>query len=127
MIADIKQWINQSDYDLKTAVAMQKSGRYLYVLFCCQQAIEKRLKGLVIKQAREMPPRTHDLLRLVGTARIELSGEQELFLRQLGNYYIETRYPEEMQELASKATRKLAHTYLVKTKGFIKWLDQLLK
>ena len=106
---------------------MQKSGRYLYVLFCCQQAIEKRLKGLVIKQTKEMPPRTHDLLRLVGIAKIELSGEQELFLRQLGNYYIETRYPEEMQELVSKATRKLAHTYLAKTKGFIKWLDQVLK
>ena len=127
MIKDIQQWIKQSDYDLETAVAMQKAGRYLYVLFCCQQAVEKRLKGLVIQETHEMVPRTHDLLRLTGLAKMELSEKEELFLRQLCNYYIETRYPEEMMELARKATRKLSAAYLAKTQETIKWLDQLLK
>jgi HEPN domain-containing protein len=124
---DIQQWIKQSDYDFATAAAMQKSRRYLYVLFCCQQAVEKRLKGLVIKCTNEMPPRTHDLLRLTGLAKIELTEEQELFLRHLCNYYIECRYPEEMQELARQASRKLADTYLNKTKEILKWLNLLLK
>ena len=105
----------------------KKTGRYLYVLFCCQQAVEKLLKGLVIKHTNEMAPRTHDLLRLTGLAKIELSEEQELFLRQLCNYYIETRYPEEMQELARKVTPRIAYDYLNKTKEVLKWLARLLK
>ena len=127
MDKDIRHWVEQSKYDYKTAASMQKTGRYLYVLFCCQQAVEKLLKGLVIKHTNEMAPRTHDLLRLTGLAKIELSEEQELFLRQLCNYYIETRYPEEMQELARKVTRRIAYDYLNKTKEVLKWLARLLK
>lgn len=37
---DILEWVKLSIYDLETALAMQKAGRYLYVLFCCQQAVE---------------------------------------------------------------------------------------
>ena len=33
-------WVDQAQYDLETAHAMLASGRYLYVLFCCQQAVE---------------------------------------------------------------------------------------
>ena len=127
MNKDIQKWVEQSDYDFATAQAMQKSKRYLYVLFCCQQAIEKRMKGLVIKRTNEMPPKTHDLLRLAGLAKLELSEEQELFLRRLCNYYIECRYPEEVQDLARQAHHELARDYLKQTKELLKWLDLLLK
>lgn len=123
----VAEWIEISDYDLATAEAMLDSGRYLYVLFCCQQAIEKRLKALIVKRTQQMPARTHDLLRLASDAKIELSSEQEFFLRRLGQYYIETRYPEELWELAKRAGRDLAESYLTKTQEAIAWFDQTLK
>ena len=49
-------WIEQSTYDLETARAMLTSGRYLYVLFCCQQAVEKTLKALIVHRTGEFPP-----------------------------------------------------------------------
>ena len=61
---DISEWIKTSDYDLDTAQAMQRAGRYLYVLFLCPQAIEKRLKAVVINVTDEFPRKTHDLIRL---------------------------------------------------------------
>lgn len=39
----VKYWIDLSDYDLDTALAMHKSRRYLYVGFMCHQTIEKIL------------------------------------------------------------------------------------
>lgn len=39
----------QAEYDLETARAMLDAGRFLYILFCCQQAIAKALKALIIR------------------------------------------------------------------------------
>lgn len=124
---DILEWIKLSDYDLETARAMQKTGRYLYVLFCCQQAVEKRLKATVIDRTGEFPPKTHDLIRLMELAKISLAAKQQLFLRKLAAYYIETRYPEEEKELSKKVTRALAGVYLKNSVEVIKCIDQLLK
>jgi HEPN domain-containing protein len=121
-----KSWLEASDYDLETARAMFESGRYLYVLFCCQQSIEKRLKALVSRITNEMPPRTHDLSRLANVAGLHPSQQQDLFLRRLAQYYIESRYPDEMQLLQETADRKLAAQYLEETGEVTKWLDHLL-
>lgn len=124
---DILEWIKLSDYDLETARAMQKTGRYLYVLFCCQQAIEKRLKAALINITDEFPPKTHDLIKLIELTKIALTAEQRLFLRKLTAYYIETRYPEEVKELSKKVTKVLANTYLKDSEEAIKCIDQHLK
>lgn len=124
---DVLQWVKLSDYDIETAKAMQKTGRYLYVLFCCQQAIEKRLKALVVNATDNFPPKSHDLIRLAELAKICLTPKQGLFLRKLTNYYIETRYPEEMQELSKKVTKTLSSRYLLETQEVIRCLDQPLK
>ncbi|MFH0800728.1 MAG: HEPN domain-containing protein [Pseudomonadota bacterium] len=124
---DSKQWIDLSDYDLETAKAMLSSKRYLYVLFCCQQSMEKRLKGMVVQTTGEFPPRTHDLLKLSVLARVSLDTATETFLRRLTNYYIGTRYPEEVSELAKQVDKTLAKEYFERTKEIIKWLGGLRK
>lgn len=61
---DIKPWIEVSRYDLDTAKAMLRSRRYLYVLFICQQSLEKLFKAYVTAKTGEFPPRIHNLVRL---------------------------------------------------------------
>ena len=124
---DVQKWIELSDYDLATAEAMLTSKRYLYVLFCCQQTVEKRLNGLIVRETGSFPPRTHDLVRLAGLAKISLDEDREAFMRRLTNYYIGTRYPEEVSELARGADNTLAKTYFEKTKEIVRWCDTLLK
>jgi len=58
-------WVDIANYDLETAEAMLKSKRYLYVGFMCHQAIEKMLKAIYSYKIQEMPPRIHNLARLV--------------------------------------------------------------
>ncbi len=74
-----------------------------------------------------MPPRTHDLVRLLQLTPAHVSEEQELFLRRLGQYYIETRYPDEMRALVRDVEKPLAEKYLKRSQEVISWLDRLLK
>lgn len=55
MNPDATKWVDLAGYDLATAEAMLASGRYLYVLFCSQQAIEKRIKARLVEQTGEFP------------------------------------------------------------------------
>ena len=74
----VSYWRDMSDYDFETAVAMQKTGRYLYVGFMCHQTIEKILKACCYKMTNETPPYTHSLSRLAEKSGLlnELSEDQ---------------------------------------------------
>ncbi len=78
-VKDARAWIEASRYDLATAQAMLGARRYLYVLFMCQQSLEKLLKACVIARRGVFPPRIHDLLRLEGVAEMGLSAEEKAF------------------------------------------------
>jgi HEPN domain-containing protein len=56
-----EHWLDIAQYDLETACAMFTSGRWLYVVFMCQQAIEKLCKGLYLLYIDDNTPRIHDI------------------------------------------------------------------
>ncbi len=95
MKPDVKHWIDLSKYDVDTAKAMLESKRYLYVLFTCQQSVEKMLKALIVKNTKSFPPKIHDLVKLLNLAGIDADKEEKEFLAKLNYYYLETRYPRE--------------------------------
>jgi HEPN domain-containing protein len=116
-------WLDQSAYDLETAEAMLKSGRYLYVLFCCQQAVEKKLKALSMKRTNAFPPRLHQLTRLAEAAGCALNEKQEDFLRELSSYYVQSRYPEEIATMGKDVDLGLAEDILKKTREVLQCLQ----
>lgn len=124
MHEDAKYWLNLAKYDLDTAEAMFKTGRYLYVLFTCQQAVEKTLKGLIVQKTNQFPPRIHDLLKLANLAQVQLSNEQAQFLSKLSFYYLETRYPEQITDLAKSIKKQTAEFFLEKTREQVQWLTE---
>lgn len=117
-----RQWAERAWYDLDTAEAMFKAGRYLYVLFCCQQAAEKMLKSVIVRRANELPPRIHQLARLAEVARVAVEEKQIDFLRELSGYYIPSRYPEEATDLAFDVKQQEARRVLDQSREFIQWV-----
>lgn len=87
-VKDVKSWVDASRYDLETARAMLQARRYLYVLFKCQQALEKLLKAHVTARTAKFPPRIHSLLRLIELAVLKISPEEKTLLERLSLYYI---------------------------------------
>jgi len=122
-----RQWSERARYDLDTAEAMLKAGRHLYVLFCCQQAVEKALKAVIVNKTGELPPRVHNLLRLAEIAEMASGDEQREFLGRLSSYYIQSRYPEEIKAVDSAITRELAREVLDKTEQMTQWILSILQ
>ena len=122
MNQDVKYWVDLSKYDIDTAKAMMTSGRYLYVLFTCQQAVEKMLKALVVQNTKNFPPKIHDLVKLLSIADIEANNRKKEFLFKLNFYYLETRYPHEISEISKQIKKKTAMDFLDQTKKILKWL-----
>ena len=122
MISIPENWAEQSRYDVNTAQAMLEAGRYRYVFFCCQQAIEKMLKAVYAARKNETPPRVHNLMRLAETAGVSVSDKQAEFLRELTAYYVISRYPLETDRESSISV-SLAQETLILTQEFVQWLE----
>ena len=69
----VRNWAATANYDLRTADAMYKAGRYLYVIFMCHLAIEKMLKAILVQKfSRDAPPKIHNLINLAQRTEITL-------------------------------------------------------
>jgi HEPN domain-containing protein len=105
---------------------MLDTGRYLYVLFCCQQAIEKMLKALIAKRTRVLPPRLHNLMRLAEVASLTVPEDTAHLFRRLSDFYIASRYPAELDEAALTIDPSQARQTYAATEEALRWLSSIL-
>jgi len=124
MNKSIINWLKSSQYDLKTADHMLKTGRYIYVLFMCHLSVEKLLKALYEMTLKKVAPKTHNLVFLLKTSEIELPEKYLEILESLNDLSIVTRYPEDVDAMVKAFKKKKVEGYLKKTKELIKWLKR---
>jgi HEPN domain-containing protein len=124
----IDNWLSLAEYDLTTAQVMLQAKRLLYVGFMCQQAIEKVLKACYVKHRGMTPPYTHNLLRLVTELpwKEDVDERRLATLEALNSYYIESRYTEDIQELAKTLSETKASEVLESTRELFAWLRSKL-
>jgi HEPN domain-containing protein len=119
-----EEWFFQSDYDIETALDMYKAGRYIYCIFMCHLSLEKALKGLLIKQTGEFPPKSHSLIYFVEKIGLRVSDSRYEFLFTLNKISIPTRYPEDLQKLFTTYTKEKTLEILNLTKETQTWIKQ---
>lgn len=119
------KWVERADYDLGTAGAMLRTGRYIYVIFMCQQALEKIFKAYLSYKNIDVFP-IHNLRRLVelGHLRDRFSEEEMKKLDFLSMYYINARYKNDVKKLSENINEKVCKEFLDFTKEVTKWLNQ---
>jgi HEPN domain-containing protein len=118
-----QMWIDQAWYDFETARVMLDASRYLYVLFCCQQAVEKVLKAKITGLTGELPPRINNLSRLAKAAGLKLDKDHSRFLKKLSRFYVKTIFfPEREGVLKSNSMEDLAESTFKETGEIIAWL-----
>ena len=82
----VRNWVATANYDLRTADAMYKAGRYLYVVFMCHLAIEKMLKAILAQRYPEdVPPKIHNLINLAQRTEITLPENLRDFFQRIDN------------------------------------------
>lgn len=123
-----ERWLERVFYDLDTAKAMVQTGRLIYAIFMCQQAIEKCFKALLSYKDKEIIP-IHNLRRLAELSGLidELDEEKLMKLDFLSSYYINARYKEDLQQLSRGITDKTAQDFIYFSEGLVSWLCQKMK
>jgi HEPN domain-containing protein len=119
-------WLDIAQYDLDTAQSLLSSKRWLYVVFMCQQAIEKLIKGLYVCYVDDNIPRIHNVRALIERFEDKLpepiSKDKKLLFMDLSSYYLNNRYPEYMTKLSASIGETEARGVLQKTKEVFAWL-----
>jgi HEPN domain-containing protein len=123
----LEEWFKQADYDLETASAMFKAGRYIYTVFMCHLCIEKALKGLYAKKFKIDPPKTHDLIYLVEKIELKLDESNHYFLEDITDLSVLTRYPDEIENILKQLKKYKTEKILNQTKELLSWLKKDLK
>jgi len=128
MNENVKYWLDLSDYDYETAVAMQQSGRYLYVGFMCHQTIEKILKAYFNLNNSDPAPFTHSLSYIAKKAGIyeSFSDDFKNFIDILEPLNIESRYPSHKEKLMKSLTNERCEDILKNTKVLQSWIKAKL-
>jgi HEPN domain-containing protein len=117
------KWLDRVAYDMDTAKAMLQTGRLVYVIFMCQQALEKCFKALLAYQEKEIIP-IHNLRRLAELCTVinELDESTLIKLDFLSSYYINARYKEDLQQLSRGINEAVAKEFTQFSEGLIEWL-----
>jgi HEPN domain-containing protein len=119
-------YLDSAQYDLETAEAMFSTGRWLYVAFTCQQAIEKLVKGLYTFYIDDNYPRTHDIVQIVKRFEHKLlepiAQERIKLFNDLSSFYINARYDFIKRKLSTLLNEQKAATILFQTKEVFSWL-----
>jgi HEPN domain-containing protein len=119
-------WLVIAQYDLDTANAMLSSRRWLYVVFMCQQAVEKLVKGLYTLYVSDDVPKTHNITHLFRELEDKLpesaADEYYDFFDDLHAFYINGRYTNFKKKLSVSVDEKRAKNVFEKTKEVFAWL-----
>ena len=128
MSEKIKYWIDLSDYDMETALAMLKSKRYLYVGFMCHQTIEKIFKAYFTYLQNDVAPFSHSLSYIAkkGGFYNEFSENQKDFIDQIEPLNIEARYPSYKERLLKSLSDEKCFEIIDNTKEIQQWIKKKL-
>jgi HEPN domain-containing protein len=119
----IKYWKTSAEEDFAAAQSLLEKGHLRHCLFFAHLAIEKMLKAHVTRKTSDVPPKTHNLIRLAEIAGLKLDSKQKDLLREFGIYQLEGRYPDFEQVPLDSA---LAGQEIARAKEILKWLKKQL-
>ena len=121
-----EHWLDIAQYDLETAQSMLSGGRWLYVVFMCQQAIEKLSKGLYTLYVDDNIPKIHNIKTIFDYFEDKLPNpitEERLELFDtLSAYYLNNRYPDFMRKMSLQVNKEEASKILTDTREVFLWL-----
>jgi len=89
---------------------------------------EKILKALYVQtNNNQLPPKTHNLVKLARLSKLNLSMEQEILLDEINDFNLEVRYPQYKNEFFKKCTKKFSVIYYQKINEMMIWLKSRIE
>ena len=119
-------WLELAQYDLESADAMFATGRWFYVVFMCQQAMEKLCKGLYTLYLDDNVPKIHNIKQvfLCFEEKLPVTVGEDIYnlFDSLSAHYLMARYPDFTRQKDRSLDKGEAENLLIKTKEVFSWL-----
>src|SRR3989339_586425 len=87
----IKYWLKSAKQNIKVAEDNFKLKHYSWSLFLWKLALEKAIKGIIVKKGQAPPP-SHKLNQLIRIAGIAVDKDKEDVLKEITTFNLEARY-----------------------------------
>lgn len=123
----IQYWIEGSEDDFGTMLAMFDSKRYSWSLFIGHLMIEKLLKAYFVRVKSGYPPFTHNLHRLAEKADLELTDDQREQFVTITAFNINTRYDDYKMSFKKQCTLEFTSEWIDKMKELRLWIKELIR
>jgi len=102
--------------------------KYDWCLFIGHLVLEKALKAIfVLNNENKLPPKIHNLVKLAELSFVTLTDEQKLFLDEVNDFNLVTRYPDYKLGFYKICTKEYADKYFREIKEYYKWIKSHLK
>lgn len=116
-----QDWSNAAERDRLAAQHLLTTGDYEACAFFCQQAIEKLLKAIIVKQTNFRPPHIHSLRLLIERiTEIDIPSEIVETVASIDAYYVGSRYPLDAVD-PDKFVRPLAEAAVQSADKVFEW------
>ena len=103
----ITYWKDASAKDWNAVSSLFTSGNYVHALFFAHLTIEKLSKAVWVKDNEEnIPPRVHNILKVLQQTNMNLSPEQSEFIVRLNSFQLEGRYPDYTGKIFKLCTKE---------------------
>ena len=89
-------------------------------------SIEKALKAIYYKKFKKTPPKLHNLMYFVKECELQPEKEMYIFIYNLSNASIPTRYPEDLKTMYKHYDEKKTRETLSKTREALQWVKRNL-
>ena len=122
----IQYWLDSSDDDYETMIAMFDSKRYNWSLFIGHLMIEKLMKALYVKVKSDYPPFIHNLVRLAEKADVKLNEDRKKQLVTITAFNINVRYDDYKMSFKRKCTPDFTLEWIDKIKDLRIWIRELI-
>lgn len=122
----IRYWIEGSDEDFETMMAMFHAKRYSWALFIGHLMIEKLLKAYFVKVNEIYPPQIHNLLRLAEQANLDLTEDQKQLFVTITAFNINARYDDYKMSFRQRCTREFTDEWINNLTKLQTWIKQLI-
>lgn len=122
----IKYWIDGSDDDYETMIAMFDSKRFSWSLFIGHLMIEKLLKAYYVKVKSDYPPFIHNLLRLAEKSDLKLTDDKKEQLVTITAFNINARYDDYKMSFKKQCTPEFTTEWIDKLKELRQWIKTLI-
>ena len=125
MRKEIENWLKQAQRDLISSENSLNSKDFYVSAFMSQQAVEKALKALMLKEKEELI-KSHNVSRIA--KMLNLPNQLLIKISALEPIYQETRYPDVASKLpAEEFEEKDAVEFLNSAQEVVEWITKKIK